>query len=71
MEGKQKGDPVKGAERIVEAIVGKGVAGKVREQTLRMPLGPDCVARYEAKMASMKKDLDTVRDVAMSTDIDE
>jgi NAD(P)-dependent dehydrogenase (short-subunit alcohol dehydrogenase family) len=61
-QGKQPGDPVKGAEAIVKTVA-SGQYG------LRMPLGPDCVQRYEVKVNSMKADLELVREVAMGTNI--
>jgi len=64
--GKQKGDPVKAAERIVEAI-----DGPLRGQVLRLVLGPDCLGRYEGKIAALQADLAKFRSVAVSTNIDE
>ena len=68
-EGKQPGDPTKAAARIIEAVAGTGMAGKLKDQVLRLPLGPDCVRRYEAKVKSLNDDLEAARSVAMSTDI--
>ena len=70
VEGKQPGDPTKAAGRIVEAVSGTGMAGSVKGKALRMPLGPDCVGRYEQKVKRMGDDLETVRQAAMSTDFD-
>jgi NAD(P)-dependent dehydrogenase (short-subunit alcohol dehydrogenase family) len=70
-QGKQPGDAEKAAARMVEAITGKGMAGRLKGQVLRMPLGPDCVKRYEAKLEKMGKDLEISREVSMSTNVDE
>ena len=64
----QPGDQTKGAARIVEAVGGTGMAGKLKGKALRMPLGPDCVKKYEAKVKSMTEELDIGREAAMSTD---
>lgn len=69
VEGKQPGDPAKAAARVVETISGSGMAGGLLGKVLRLPLGPDCVGRYEAKVKSMGDDLEAAREVAMSTDI--
>ena len=66
----QPGDPKKAADRIVEAVVGTGMAGKLKGQVLRLPLGPDCLDRFEAKIKSLNADLDAVREVAMSTNLE-
>ena len=68
--GSQPGDPTKAASRIVEAVAGTGMAGNLKGKVLRLPLGPDCVSRVEAKIKSLSDDLDAVREVAMSTDIE-
>jgi hypothetical protein len=64
--GKQRGDPVKAAERIVETV-----DGPLRGQMLRLVLGPDCLGRYEGKIAALQEDLEKFRAIAVSTDIDE
>lgn len=66
--GKQKGDPSKAAERIVEVVDGRGMAGHLKGQVLRLPLGPDCFGRYEAKVKALAADMEKVREVAASTD---
>lgn len=67
MAGRQKGDPTKAAARIYEAVSGQGLAGDLKGRVLRMPLGEDCIERYEVKIKTMKEDLEAVRTVAMST----
>ena len=69
-EGKQPGDPVKAASRIVEVISGKRMAGNLKGKVIRLPLGPDCVGRFEAKIKSLSNDLEAVREAAMSTNIE-
>ena len=69
MDGKQAGDPAKAAVRIVEAVTGGGMMGHPQGRALRMPLGSDCVGRYEAKIKAMSEDLERVREVAMSTNL--
>lgn len=71
MDGKQQGDPSKAAARIVEVVTGEGLAGHLKGKVLRMPLGPDCVGRYEGKIESMRRDLETVGEIARSTNVDE
>ena len=70
MGGEQPGDAAKAAARIVEAVAGTGMAGNLRKQILRLPLGPDCVQRYEAKVRRLNDDLEAVGEVAMSTNIE-
>ena len=67
MRGQQKGDPKKAAARIYEAVSGQGLAGGLKGNVLRMPLGEDCVERYEVKIKTMKEDLEKVREAAFST----
>ncbi|KAK4502067.1 hypothetical protein PRZ48_007878 [Zasmidium cellare] len=69
--GTQNGDPAKAAERIVEVVSGQGIAGSLKGKVLRLPLGTDCVGRFEAKIESLKGDLEKTRSVAGSTDFDE
>lgn len=68
-QGKQRGDPCKAAQCIVEAVSGQGKAGGLKGKVLRLPLGPDCVARLEGKIRSLTTDLEETRAVAESTDI--
>ncbi|WP_053382670.1 oxidoreductase [Leucobacter celer] len=60
----QPGDPVKAAQVIVETI-DSGMA------PLRLQLGADCVAAVEEKLAFVRQELDTWRDVSVSTGFDE
>ncbi|KAL4807928.1 hypothetical protein BDV18DRAFT_168146 [Aspergillus unguis] len=68
--GKQRGDPAKAVGRVFEAVTGTGEAGHLKGKILRLPLGPDCVERIEAKMGRLQGDLDLARGVAMGTDFD-
>lgn len=68
--GKQAGDPQKGVEVIFQAVTGEGdLAGGLKGQVLRLPLGKDAVARIEAKTESVRKDVEAARTVACSTDL--
>lgn len=71
MEGTQTGDPVKAAARIFEVVTGDGKAGSLKGKVLRLPLGPDCVARIEAKIKNVSHDLESAREVALSTNCDD
>ena len=67
--GNQPGDPKKAADRIVEVVTGKGMAGRLKGNVLRIPLGKDCVERFEAKVRTMSEDLEKAREIAGSTDL--
>ncbi|KAF2172615.1 hypothetical protein M409DRAFT_62382 [Zasmidium cellare ATCC 36951] len=69
--GTQKGDPAKAAERIVEVVSGSGPAGGLKGKLLRLPLGRDCLGRFEAKIESLRRDVEAAREVAGSTDFEE
>ncbi len=60
----QPGDPVRGGAAIVAAID----SGRA---PLRLQLGSDCIASVEAKLESVRAELDAWRDVAVSTDFAE
>lgn len=67
--GKQPGDPEKAVDIMFQAISGDGeLAGKLKGQVLRLPLGKDAVARIEAKTESIRKDIEATRAAAYSTD---
>lgn len=68
IHGTEIGDPSKGAARIVEAIDGVGMGGDLKGKVLRIPLGSDCITRWEKKIESEKADLATGRAVGYSTD---
>jgi NAD(P)-dependent dehydrogenase (short-subunit alcohol dehydrogenase family) len=59
----QPGDPVKAAAAIVALPA-------LAEPPLRLPLGPDAVARIEAKLDLVHQELSQYRALALSTDLD-
>ena len=65
--GKQPGDPVKAAAAIVEVVSGQGAAGHLKGKLHRLPLGPDCLGRMEAKLKSVSDDMEASRKVGEST----
>lgn len=61
LQGSQLGDPVKGAAAIIRvAVTGGG--------PLNQLLGSDSVSYAEARLAALRADIDTGRELAMSTD---
>ncbi|MFD0149498.1 oxidoreductase [Streptomyces sp. NPDC055721] len=56
----QPGDPVKAAAAIVDLA-------RAEEPPVRLQLGADCVARVEAKLASVASELAAWREVSLST----
>ena len=65
--GKQEGDPQKAADAIFEVVSGEGKAGHLQGKSFRLALGKDSYARTEAKLEWVKRDLDTNREVGLST----
>jgi NAD(P)-dependent dehydrogenase (short-subunit alcohol dehydrogenase family) len=63
-DGKQPGDPTRGARAIVAAV-------DAPDPPMRLALGAACVASIQAKLASMQKDLDGWMEVSLSTGFDE
>ena len=61
LQGNQLGDPIKGAERIVEKVVTGG-------GPLRLILGSDSHAYATAKVDALQANLDDARDLAALTD---
>ncbi|MGW0749876.1 oxidoreductase [Streptomyces sp. NPDC002587] len=59
-DGRQPGDPVKAAKAIVDVT-------ETAEPPLRLQLGEDAVARVEAKLELVRRELDAWRHVALST----
>ncbi|KAK6837489.1 hypothetical protein RU639_001581 [Aspergillus parasiticus] len=66
-QGKQKGDPEKAIARIFEVVTGEGAAGGLKGKILRLPLGPDCVQRMQAKLDKANADLNAAREFALNT----
>lgn len=60
MNGKQEGDPVKGAGAIVDYVYSD-------KTNLRLPLGKTTIAGLRAKLASVEKDIAANESIAIST----
>lgn len=56
----QPGDPAKAASAMIEVAVSP-------DPPARLPLGADCLARIEDKLAQVKRDVDRWRPLALST----
>ena len=58
LNGTQRGDAEKGAKRIFE-VMGMGMTRGLglENRFLRLPLGADCVVRFEKKVEGMKRGL--------------
>ena len=65
-DGKQQGDPVKAAQRILEVVTNTGMAAG-KEGFLRVPLGQDCYERFRVKCESMQENLLQMKEIAHST----
>lgn len=70
--GKQTGDPVKAAQKVLEASI--EVAGGVRGNSadgelIRLVLGTDAVGAMQHKIGVLQDTLQKMRDIAKSTDI--
>lgn len=59
IDGRQEGDPVKGANAIVDFVHGEG-------KTLRLPLGKHSLDAIKAKLRAVQADLDANEQVALS-----
>ncbi|XXH01542.1 hypothetical protein Hte_007902 [Hypoxylon texense] len=66
--GAQKGDPQKGVDRIYEALVGEGLAGKLKGKVSRLVIGPDALRRMRKSNDKFLADLALGEEVALSTD---
>ncbi|KAE8441793.1 hypothetical protein EG329_004306 [Mollisiaceae sp. DMI_Dod_QoI] len=72
MDGKQRGDAEKGVGLIFDVVMKNGVRKEFGEGGwLRLPLGEDCVERYEAKVKGMEGNLEAVRGWVTGLDVDE
>jgi NAD(P)-dependent dehydrogenase (short-subunit alcohol dehydrogenase family) len=58
--GNQQGDPAKGVRVIIDAV-------QSHAPPLRLPLGADCYARIDDKLARLIRDMDHWREVASAT----
>ena len=63
----QPGDPVKGAELIVDALTGRGKC-EGRMLPLRLAMGSDCMALVQAVLDQSKKNLDQWAELSVTTD---
>ena len=68
--GKERGDPAKAMEILVDVVRGEGVA-QGRPWPLYLPLGRDAEAAIRDKCAKICEVLDEWKDVIRSTDLDE
>ena len=71
LNGTQKGDAEKGVAVIFDVVMRSGVAEGMGEGVLRLPLGSDCVGRYEKKVEAMRGDLEAVRGFVVGLEIEE
>lgn len=60
IDGRQEGDPVKGAHAIIDFVHGEG-------KTLRLPLGKHALDAIRAKLRAVQADLEANEQVALST----
>ncbi|KAF7537309.1 hypothetical protein G7054_g3818 [Neopestalotiopsis clavispora] len=72
IDGKQPGDPVKAAARILELVDGTGMGGQFKEHgfgtVFRVLLGKDCHAAVSTKLQQLQQEVETTHEVAFSTD---
>lgn len=61
--GSQPGDPAKAVRVIIKAV-------ESPTPPLRLPLGPDCYARIDDKLARLKRDMDAWREIGSATTFD-
>jgi hypothetical protein len=61
IDGKQPGDPVRGAEAIVDYV-------HHNKKELRLPMGKGAIDGIKAKLAAVEKDLAANEAIALSTD---
>ncbi|KAI3529392.1 hypothetical protein CABS01_16147 [Colletotrichum abscissum] len=66
-DGSQPGDPVKAAERIFELASLTGMAKGLQDE-VRLVLGSDCLDMLEKKIKQYEKTVQTMREIAPSTD---
>ncbi|PWY69683.1 short-chain dehydrogenase/reductase SDR [Aspergillus heteromorphus CBS 117.55] len=66
LDGKQNGDPIKAAQRILEVVTCTGL-GVGTEDMLRLPLGPDCFDRFQTKCDALQENLTMMKKIAYST----
>lgn len=64
-DGKERGDPVRAANAIIEAVTYQG-DGEATRDLLRLPLGKNALARAKAKMDDFSSNVDKVKHIAQS-----
>jgi NAD(P)-dependent dehydrogenase (short-subunit alcohol dehydrogenase family) len=69
-DGNQPGDPVKGAQVIVEALTGTGRC-KGKQLPVRLVLGRDAVEVVEGVLERERREVEEWRELAVSTDFEE
>ncbi|GKZ54680.1 hypothetical protein AnigIFM49718_010499 [Aspergillus niger] len=71
-DGNQEGDPEKAARRILEVVMGTGMAADITDKGfLRVVLGPDCWKRFSGKIDGVRENLEAMREIAHSTSFEE
>lgn len=65
-KGTQPGDVVKCAQRVLEVVEGTGM-GAGKGGLFRLPLGPDCYKRFQAKIDNLQENLLKTKEIAHST----
>jgi hypothetical protein len=75
LNGKQKGDPEKAAARIFEVVTGTGMAERMEMRlgekgNLRLPLGKDCLDRFETKLGVLRDNFDEIREISLSNNLE-
>jgi NAD(P)-dependent dehydrogenase (short-subunit alcohol dehydrogenase family) len=71
MDGVQPGDPVKGAQRIVDVLTRSGEATGLRGIPSRLALGLDAFENIRAKSEMMVKQLDEWKELSLGTEHDD
>lgn len=67
IDGANFPEPINAAQRIFETVVGVGLGGKLPDDVLRLPLGLDCYTRVTKSLTARREELETVKEVALST----
>lgn len=70
IENGAPGDVEKGCQAVFDVVTETGMAEGM-EEFLRLPLGKDGSARWEIKLAELRRNLDGTEKIWRSTDVDE
>jgi hypothetical protein len=70
-DGKQAGDPAKGAQRIVDVLTLSGSAAGRKEIPTRLALGHDAYEAIKAKTESLLKELEEWKELSLGTEHDD